>query len=205
MKSSMKVMVIYCHPVPESFNAAVRDEVMAGLAEGGHETRLIDLYADGFQPALTCEERRAYNAGVLDYAPTSRYAEALRWADALVFVYPTWWYNLPAMLKGFIDRVFLPEVAFLLPKENDHGFRDQGIRRNLTHIRKITIVTTCGASWPLSKLIGEPARKTILRGIRSICATFCRTQYLALYRMDSVTERERAGFLVRVRRKMQAF
>jgi NAD(P)H dehydrogenase (quinone) len=120
----------------------------------------------------------------------------LRWAEALVFVYPTWWYGLPAMLKGWMDRAFVPHVAFTMPTET------QGIRGNLRNIRRIDVVTTCGATWLLSKVMGEPGRKTILRGLRSICHPLCRTSYTALYKMDTVSREHRETHLARVRRRM---
>ena len=101
----MRTLVIYCHPNPGSLVAAARDRVLAGLRTAGHEVRLTDLYADGFRPELSADERRAHREpGV---APElDRHADDLRWAEALVLVYPTWWSGQPAMLKGWIDRVW---------------------------------------------------------------------------------------------------
>ena len=120
----------------------------------------------------------------------------VRWAEALVFVYPTWWYGLPAMLKGWLDRTLLPHVAFLMPDET------HGIRGNLANVARIVVVTSCGASWWVSKVIGEPGRRTLLRGLRAICHRRCRTRYLALYRMDTVPEAARLAHLARIRRTL---
>ncbi len=57
----MKVLVVHCHPSPESFTAAVRDRVLKGLAAAGHEARLIDLYAEGFDPVMSRQEREGYH------------------------------------------------------------------------------------------------------------------------------------------------
>ena len=106
-----RVLVVYCHPNPQSFTAAARDRALEALATHRHDVRLIDLYADGFEPAMSCDERRTHKEpGV---APElQRYADDLRWAQALVLVYPTWWSGQPAMLKGWIDRVFANGWAY---------------------------------------------------------------------------------------------
>ncbi|WP_187972172.1 NAD(P)H-dependent oxidoreductase [Aquibium microcysteis] len=195
----MRVLVVYCHPVPESFCAAVRDETLAALASAGHETRLLDLYAMGFDPVMGTDERRTYN----DHAPTDPalqpHIEALRWADGLVFVYPTWWYGLPAMMKGWLDRVWAIDIVFQLPKDGGR------IRPLMTHIRKVAVVTTCGASFLWSHMMGHPGRRTVLRGIRALCGWRCRTLFLAHYRMDASTPASRSAYLAKVRARLSAF
>jgi len=195
----MRVLVVYCHPVPESFCAAVLDTTLRALARSGHETRLIDLYGENFDPVMRGDERRTYN----DHAPTdpalAPHIEALQWAEAIVFVYPTWWYGLPAMLKGWLDRVWALDVVFALPKDGSP------IQPMLRHIRKIAVVTTCGAPRWWSHVVGHPGRKTILRGIRALCARTCRTQFLAHYKMDASTDVSRSAFLRRVEKKLAAF
>jgi putative NADPH-quinone reductase len=70
----------------------------------------------------------------------------------------------------------------------------------MQHVMKLAVVTSCGASWWLSKLIGEPGRKTILRGIRALCAPTCSTRYLALYNMDTATRDARERHIAKVRK-----
>jgi len=195
----MKCLVVYCHPVPESFGAAVRDTVLAALAARGAEVRLVDLYAEGFDPVLSAEERRVYN----DHSPRDPrlvpHLENLAWADTVLFVYPTWWYGLPAMLKGWLDRVWATEVVFRLPPDGGR------IVSLVPHIRRLGVVTTCGATWWLSFLMGQPGRKTILRGIRALCAPTARTLYVAHYDMDRSTPASRAAFLEKVKKKLAVF
>ena len=193
----MRLLVVHCHPDPESYSAALREAVMEGLAEAGHEPRLIDLYAEGFDPVLTREAWRDYPDGLLNRRGVEDHVEALLWAEGLVFVYPTWWYGLPAMLKGWLDRVWLPDVAFTLPP-------GAPIAPLLTHIRRCEVVTTCGASWWLTQLVGSPGKRTLLRGCRFLMAKRCRTRFFAHYAMDASTDASRARFLRRVRRAMAA-
>ena len=146
----MRALVIYCHPCPESFNAAVKDAVVETLEQAGHEVRLIDLYADGFDPVMSAEERRGYHDEGDNVLPVAGHVDAINWCEMLIFVYPTWWFGLPAMLKGWLDRVWVPHVTFAMPTETT------GMEPKMQHIRKIGVVTTCGATWLVSKLMGEP-------------------------------------------------
>lgn len=196
----MRALVIYCHPSSGSFTAAVRDVVLDRLAQRGAELRLHDLYARGFQPVLTRAEWEGYQDCSANRAPVATEVADLLWCDTLIFVYPTWWYGLPAMLKGWLERVMLPNVAFVMPTT-----ANATIRPGLTHVTRLGVFTTCGASWWLTRLVGAPGRRTILRGLRLICAPRCRTVFAAHYLMDSSTPASRARHLVRVRRKADRF
>lgn len=192
----MRPLIVYCHPRPESFTAAVRDRVQERLTFAGSAPRLIDLYARGFDPCLGAEEHRGYEDAPANRIPVAADIDDLLWCDTLIFIYPTWWYGLPAMLKGWLDRVLLPGVAFLMP--DGPG---QNIRPGLTNVTRLAVFTTCGASWWLTQLVGAPGRRTLLRGIRLLCAPGCRTAYAAHYLMDSSTPASRARHLNRVARK----
>jgi putative NADPH-quinone reductase len=195
----MRVLMVYCHPVPESFNAAVRDAAKAALERAGHAVDLLDLHAEGFDPVMSAEERRAYHEiGAGDH-PLPDHVARLKSAEALVFVYPTWWYGLPAMLKGWLDRVISPGIGFDLPDGPGP------IRPLMTHIDKIAVVSTCGAPRWLLLWVGDPGRRTILRGIRALCGRRCGTLWLAHYRMDSSTPESRVAFLAKVAKRLARF
>lgn len=195
----MRALVIYSHPVPESFNAAVRDTVMETLNAAGHETRLLDLHAMGFDPVLGTDERRRYHDAGVNEDPVREHLDHILWAEMLVFVYPTWWYGLPAMLKGWLDRVWVPHVTFIMPDENTP------LRPNMTHIRKIAAISTCGAPWWLLMWMRHPGKNTILRGIRALCHPSCKTLWVAHYLMDSSTQKSRTAFLEKIRGKLRVF
>ena len=95
----MRVLVVYCHPEPESYTAAVRDVVLERLEAAGAEVRLLDLYAREFPPVLSRAEWRGYEDTSVNATPVAEEVEALRWCDGLIFVYPTWWYGVPAVLS----------------------------------------------------------------------------------------------------------
>jgi NAD(P)H dehydrogenase (quinone) len=195
----MRVLVVYCHPCSESFTAAVRDVALDALKAAGHEVRLLDLHALNFDPVMGADERRIYNDAGLNEAAMGDQIELIKWTEKLVFIYPTWWFGLPAMLKGWLDRVWVPHVTFTMPTKT------APILPNMINIRGLAVITTCGATWWMSKIIGEPGRKTILRGIRALCAPRCRRLYLAHYKMDTSTQDSRKAFLAKVRSAMSKF
>lgn len=194
----MRALVVFCHPKEDSFSAAVLDTVVDRLKHAQAEVRVSDLYRSNFSPVLTAHDLNVYLDEERNRADVAQDVDDLQWADTLIFVYPTWWYGLPAMLKGWLDRVLLPGVAFVMPKtEGDN------IAPGLTHITKLGVFTTCGASWWLTQLIGAPGKRTLTRGVRSICAKRCKTYYAAHHLMDSSTDAGRAAHLRKVAKQME--
>jgi putative NADPH-quinone reductase len=191
----MRILVVFAHPVRESFGHAVYQRLIEGLERAGHEVRGLDLYAEGFDPVLSAQERRDYHTAGRNERTVAAELERVRWAEGLVFVYPTWWYSLPAMLKGWIDRVWVPFATFELPT----GLRP--IKGKMQHIRLLAGVSTYGSPWWWVRLvIGDPGRRIIMRGIKPLCHPRCRTLWLGHYRMDSSTPESRGAFLERVAR-----
>lgn len=193
----MNALIVYCHPCPESFTAAIRDTVVSTLRETGHSVSQIDLYAEKFDPVMSAEERRAYHDEERNLLPFEAHAALIRQAETVIFVYPTWWYGPPAMLKGWLERVLVPGFAFKMPDEH------HGSRPNLPNIRRVVALTTCGATPWVSWIMGQPGRKTLLRGFRSVCNTRCSTSFMALYKMDTVSAGARARHLARVQRQIR--
>ena len=191
----MRVLVVYCHPKPESFTAAMRDAVVDGLKQAGHEPQVLDLYAENFDPRLNAAEHAAYEDTQSNGKGLEHYIEMLHSAEGIVFVFPTWWYDMPAMLKGWLDRVWVPGVAFDLGP-------GKMIEPRLRHIRFMGAVTSGGAPWWWSKVVGEPHRRILIRGMRALCARDCRQVWLGCYQMDHSTPKKRKGFLAVVRRRM---
>ena len=107
-----KVLLVHAHPNGDSFSSAIADAVESGAREGGHDVRRRSLYREKFQPSLSLAERAVYMDAAKGAARLSADVKShltdLRWCDSIVFVYPTWWFNMPAMLKGYFDRTFVP-------------------------------------------------------------------------------------------------
>jgi NAD(P)H dehydrogenase (quinone) len=196
----MKSLVVHCHPDPRSFSAALHRTVCDALRRAGGEVRTIDLYAEGFDPVLALDERLAYldDPAMIERRVQS-HVDALRWAEHLVFVHPTWYYGPPAMLKGWLDRVWLPGVAFLPPPA-----KGRMAMPALRNIRRLTVVTTGGAPWWWLKVIGDPHRKLFTRGLRALLAPGCRTTWLQMHGMNNVTRRDCAAFMQKVSRRLEA-
>lgn len=195
----MRVLVVYSHPVETSLCAALRETAVESLTRRGHEVRVLDLYAEGFDPVLSRVERIDYHERGANERAIADHLAAIRWAQMLVFVYPTWWYGLPAMLKGWLDRVWVPHATFTLPRD------DQPIRGLMKNITRIAAISTAGASRLWLAIVGNPGRRTLLTGVRAICHPRCRTLWLAHYNIDTSTSRSRSAFLERVGRELAKF
>jgi NAD(P)H dehydrogenase (quinone) len=188
----MRVLVLYAHPDPESFNAALHRTAVEALVRAGHEVDDCDLYAEGFEPLLSLAERRAYHDTAANRAPVETYVRRVEQAEALVLVYPVWNFGFPAILKGFFDRAFLPGVSFRLERGR--------VKPNLANIRSIAAVTTYGATRFRAALVGDPPRRLVTRVLRLLAARHARIAYLAHYDMNRATAESRAAFLAKVER-----
>jgi NAD(P)H dehydrogenase (quinone) len=191
-----RALVLFAHPCPESFSAAVHHEVVDTLQGRGWDVDDCDLNAEGFSPVLTEAERRGYHAVGANVEPVKEYVERLRAAEALILVFPVWNFGYPAILKGFLDRVFLPGVSFRL--------EDGKVRPNLTHIKRLAAVTTYGGTRMRAVLAGDPPRKSVTRAVWHVCRPM-KMRYIALYGMNRATDAKRGAFLARVRKEMETF
>ncbi len=191
-----RALVLFAHPVPESFSAALHLRVVETLDRRGWEVDDCDLHAEGFDPVLSAEERRGYHAVGANCAAVQDYVDRLRAAEALVMVFPVWNFGYPAILKGFLDRVFLPGVSFRL--------EDGRVMPNLTNIRRLAAVTTYGGTRLRALLVGDPPRRSFTRAVWHVCRPD-RLRYLALYDMNRATGADRAAFLARTQAAMETF
>jgi NAD(P)H dehydrogenase (quinone) len=133
---SVEALVVLCHPERESYNAAVAQRVCAALRAAGHAVRFHDLYAERFDPVLSASElRRGYSFD----SQVQSYGNELESCEALVFVHPEWWGAPPAVLKGWIDRVFRPGLAYEFEGDEFASKRKRGL---LAAKRAIVFATT---------------------------------------------------------------
>jgi NAD(P)H dehydrogenase (quinone) len=130
----MNYLIIYGHFSPESFNHALL-EVLTGTLATAHNVKVRDLYALHFNPVLNGEDLEALGKGT---PPADIQAEQdlVRWADVLIFVYPIWWSGMPAILKGYIDRVFSFGFAYTVDENGPRGLLGE---------KKVYIINTTGA------------------------------------------------------------
>ena len=186
--------------MPESYSAALRDSVLGALRSlNGTEVKLLDLYTSGFDPKAP-EVPVSNPADQPDphppadpsdtVTPSSIIAEhrqMLLAADALVFVHPTWWDGLPAMLKAWLEH--------LLPDALDNDEAQDAAREITGHITDIVAITTHGSSRRVNFVQGRAGRLLLLKSLRSLCHHSCRTKWIALYSIDRATDQKRRKFL----------
>lgn len=156
----MKVVIVFNHPYEESYCNAILDAVTKGLQRGQHEVDLIHLDNDGFDPAMSKADLKAF----VEHKPVDpqviAYNKRLETADHLIFIFPIWWDLMPAMTKGFIDRVLVPGVVY------EHHPRGFGLVPLLTKLKGVTIITTMNKPKIMySLLIGNLIRKALLRSV----------------------------------------
>jgi putative NADPH-quinone reductase len=191
----MLVQVVHCHPLTDSYNHALFRMIVATLEQRGHQVIATDLYRENFDPALSPEERASYYAPAYAAgAGVAAYIDAVRRIDAIIFCYPHWWFSMPALLKGYFDRVWAPGTAFA------HDLAGGRIKPLLTNIKLFGVVTSYGSPWWLTRVVaGDPGRKVMMRALKPMCGFGVRSFYLAKYDMDRATPAARQTFLERVR------
>jgi putative NADPH-quinone reductase len=191
----MRVLYVYCHPLPESFHAAIRKEALAGLSGAGHECDLLDLYAEGFDPVLSAEGRRRYHDTSRNQAGLESHVSRLRGADALILQFPVWSFGLPAMLKGWLDRLMMPGVAFDLSDP-------ARLKPLLSSLRCVAGIATYGQPRWRAIAVGDPPRRIVKRYLPRFTGGRGRVHYHALYHVNTASAARRTAFLRQVRAAM---
>lgn len=197
----MRVLMIHAHPVETSYSAQLRDVARAALEEKGHEVDLLSLYDEGFDAVLSREERLNYHDTEVNITPAiAPYVARVRAAEGIVVIHPVWNFGMPAILKGFFDRVLVPGVAFRMT-EGERG----RLVRCLDPMARVAVITTYGGPRLRALLVGDPPRRIARRVMwaqfrppRPVC-------YLALYDMNRNTPRKLDRFKARVAAAMKAF
>lgn len=194
--ASVLAVVVVAHPCADSLTHAAAARAEAGLHAAGYEVAVLDLYAVGFRAAMNDTERTAYHGDSPLLDPlAAEHARLVRTAHALVFVYPTWWSGLPAIVKGWLERVLVPGVGFV--------FDERGkVRPGLTNIRQLVGISTYGSPRIAVRAINDNGRRTITRALRMSCGVRTKTHWLGLYAVDTSSERDRREFLASVERTL---
>ena len=187
----MHVLVLFAHPVETSFAAALHGKVIETLRARGHKVDDCDLNVEGFDPVMTRQDRIDYYNLTVNRRRVAPYVDRLLAAEALVFSFPVWNMGFPAILKGFVDKVFLPGVCFEIRENGDYVPR-------LHNIKRLGVVCTYGGSRLKTFLAGDPPRRFLKRSMRFNCGPGARVDYLAHYDMDHTRGNRRAAFLSKV-------
>lgn len=194
----MNCLVVLSHPLPESLNRHFADTAIAELSRAGHKVELLDLYRIDFDPRLTPAERGSYYGERFDAAALEAHAQALREAEVLVLVFPTWWFGLPAMLKGWVDRLFAPGIAF------DHANDFGPIKPLLGKLRHVVAITTLGSPWWIDRLVmHRPVRRILKWGVFKACAPKARFAMLSFYAAEKPQPKRVMRFADEIRRRLR--
>ncbi|MFD8462818.1 NAD(P)H-dependent oxidoreductase [Streptomyces antimycoticus] len=157
----MKTLIVYAHPEPRSLNSSLKDHAVSTLETAGHEVRVSDLYAMSWKAVVDAadfgpnasnplnvahDSGRAFKAGTL--APDIlAEQEKVLWADTIIMQFPMWWYTMPAILKGWVERVFTFNFAYGVGEHSDARFGDRFGEGALVG-RKALLSVTIGAPEP---------------------------------------------------------
>ncbi|MCZ8520319.1 MULTISPECIES: NAD(P)H-dependent oxidoreductase [Paenibacillus] len=192
----MKHLIVYAHPDLASFNHAILETAVRTLQDKGHEVAVRDLYALGFNPVLTGGDLGAIRSGETP-ADLLAEQEAIRAADSLIFIYPVWWAGLPAILKGYIDRVFAYGFAYA------YG-ADGNIEALLTG-KKGLLISTHGApsDWYASSGMHQALKMTSDTGILEFCG-IATQEHLFFGSVGDVDDAARKEMLAQTEAKLQS-
>ncbi|MCG8907086.1 NAD(P)H-dependent oxidoreductase [Pseudomonas sp. DP-17] len=155
----MNVLIVHAHPEPRSLNGSLKDFAVRRLQAAGHEVQVSDLYATNWKATLdasdsldrdpearfdpSLDSKRAYAAG-RQSSDIAAEQEKLRWADTLILQFPLWWFSMPAILKGWVERVYAYGFAYGVGEHSDARWGDRYGEGNLAGKRAMLVVTTGG-------------------------------------------------------------
>ena len=195
---SLRILVVFAHPLETSFVSALHARIVEILRAGGHIVDDLDLYAEKFDPVMSREGLLRYGDMNANTREVEGYVQRLRAAEALIFVFPIWFDGLPAIMQGYFQRVFLPGVSVRI---DEAGL----FHPNLRHIRRMAAVCAYGESRRGVVTKSDPPRRFVRDNIRALIDPKGRLEYLALYNMDFNAAPRRAAFMKRVTRAFEAW
>jgi NAD(P)H dehydrogenase (quinone) len=155
----MKILFVYAHPEPRSLNGSIKDFSVRRLEDAGHTVQVSDLYAMKWKASLDADDTLVQNADErfdpsrasqqafangLQSEDIAREQEKLLWADALILQFPLWWFSMPAILKGWVERVYAYGFAYGVGEHSDARWGDRYGEGTLTGKRAMLIVTAGG-------------------------------------------------------------
>lgn len=195
----MKVAIIFNHPYESSYCSTMLQAVERGLRRANHEIDLLHLDHDRFNPVMSAADLNAFRRKEAIDPQVLDYKERLAQADHLIFIFPIWWELMPALTKGFIDKVIFPGVAY------DVSNRENTRMRPLWHnLKGITVLTTMNTpGWLYTLLFGNAIKKALIVG------TFWKIGYrnlkwLSFNRVKNVSQAKREQWLQQVEARFAA-
>lgn len=156
----MKVVIVFNHPYDGSFCNAILDAVTKGLEKANHEIDLIHLDKDNFNPVMTSADLKAFRDKMPVDPKVMEYDNRIKTADHLIFIFPIWWELMPALMKGFVDKVIFPGIAY------DYKDASNTYMKPLwANLKGVTMMTTMNTpNWLYWALFGNAIKKAMLLG-----------------------------------------
>lgn len=183
----MKSLIILAHPYEKSFNHCIKDEIVKVLKKN-HDVKIIDLYKDKFDPSLNSEDLRNYMQGISNDLKVIKYQNDLMTCDDLILIFPIWWYEAPAILKGFLDKVLLPGFAF--------DEIEQKLVGKLGHIKRLTVLSTSEVTTEFMRNdVGNPIEISLMKTTLGVCGITNDTHWLNCEKIASGTPIDRENYL----------
>lgn len=183
----MHTLIVYCHPYEQSFCHAMLETLCERYDREGTSYEVIDLYADGFDPVLSRDELAVYNAGTALDPLVTRYQELIAGCNRLVFIFPVWWNDAPAMLKGWLDKVLLAGFSW--------EATGAGLKGTLTYIESAEVYTASSNPTEfIREHTGDAIRRMLIEGTLWQLG-IGRGTWENFGGMDTSTPGERAEFL----------
>jgi putative NADPH-quinone reductase len=190
----MKVVIVFNHPYEKSYCNAILKAVISGLRKSNYEVDIIHLDKENFNPVMTADDLKGFvNKSPID-PKVIEYKKRLEGASHLIFIFPIWWELMPAMTKGFIDKVIFPGVAY---DYKSNGF----MKKKFTNVQSITLITTMNTHSFFYRLIfGNAIKKAFFTG------TFWKMGYknrkwISLNMVKMVSEQKRKKWLVKIEQR----
>lgn len=155
----MRVVIVFNHPYEGSYCNAILNSVKRGLDKAGHEIDVIHLDHDQFNPVMTAEDLLAFRNKKSIDSQAQKYIQRIKAADHLVFIFPIWWELMPALMKGFIDKVIFPGETY------DYTSSGYGMVTLMDNLKSATVITTMNTPAIIYKLTyGDAIKKSFIRG-----------------------------------------
>ena len=180
--------IVYTHPYSGSFNHAILTRLTDYFESEGQDYQVIDLYQDGFDPRYSAEELRLFSRGETPYQLVKDYQRMIERSNELIVITPIWWYNIPAELKGFFDKVMLRGFAYVESPE---------WRGLLTYINKATVITTSTVPKDyLQQQAGDPIQGNLInRTIADLGIDPSKTNWIHFGEVNLTPDKVRKQFL----------
>jgi putative NADPH-quinone reductase len=195
----MRTVIVFNHPNEGSYCNAILHSVTNGLQKANHEVDVINLDKDGFNPAMSKADLKAF----VDHKPIDPqvidYNERLKKAHHLIFIFPIWWDIMPAATKGFIDRVLSPGIVY------EHHPRGFGLVPLLKELKGVTVITTMNKPQIMySLIIGNLIRKAMLKSVFKTMG-YKNLSWISFTSVKSVSQHKRVKWLKNLESRFSKF